>query len=252
MMLDHPAREQIPQLLALWKAAFGEYNGFWELFLETAFSPRRCRCVMEEGQIQAAACWLDCQWEGRKMAYLYAVVTHPDFRGRGLARRLLADIHDHLRREGYAAALLVPAEEGLREMYRRLGYRDWTTVAEFSCGAAAEPVSLRAIGPGEYAALRRKYLPEGGVVQEGENLAFLAGQAQFYAGEDVLLAAYTQEGVLHGMELLGDPAAAPAVVAALGCETGCFRGPGGEKQFAMLHGLTADVAAPGYFGFAFD
>jgi len=89
-------------------------------------------------------------------------------------------------------------------------------------------------------------------VQEGGNLAFLAGQAQFYAGEDVLLAAYTQEGVLHGMELLGDPAAAPAVVAALGCETGCFRGPGGEKQFAMLHGLTADVAAPGYFGFAFD
>ena len=37
MTFEHPGKEHIPQLLNLWKVVFGEYDGFWELFLETAF-----------------------------------------------------------------------------------------------------------------------------------------------------------------------------------------------------------------------
>ena len=229
MTFEHPAPSQIPELLRLWKQIFGEYDGFWELFLDHGFSAERCRCIVEKGKITASLCWFDCQCVGQKQAYVYAVLTHPDHRGRGLCRKLLSDTHAYLQKEGYAAVVLVPAEESLREMYRKLGYREATRVSEFSCGAGEAPVSIRAIGPGEYAALRRKFLPEGGMVQEGENLCFLARQAQFYAGESFLLAAYTDGDTLHAMELLGDSSAAPGILRALECKKGHFRTPGTER-----------------------
>ena len=47
MNFEQPGQEQIPQLVSLLKEAFGEYDGFWELFLETAFLPDHCRCITE-------------------------------------------------------------------------------------------------------------------------------------------------------------------------------------------------------------
>lgn len=252
MTCKSPRQDQIPQLLKLWREVFGEWNGFWEMFLETAFSPDRCRCVTEAGQITAALAWLDCSCRGQKMAYVYAVVTHPDHRGRGLCRKLLEQVHEDLHQRDYAAVLLVPAEPGLREMYRKLGYETCTRVSEFSCEADGTSVPLRAVGTAEYAALRRQFLPEGSVIQEGENLPFLAQQAQFYAGADVLMAAWQEENSLTAMELLGDRKAAPGILKTLGCQTGSFRCPGEELDFAMIHRLRADAAVPGYFGFAFD
>ena len=252
MTFDAPTGEQIPKLLTLWKTVFGEYGGFWEMFLDTAFAQSRCRCMTENGQITASLCWFDCTLEGHPVAYIYAVVTRPDHRGKGLCRALMADTHRHLWENGYAAALLVPAEKPLRAMYRKLGYRECTAVREFTCTAENPPVPLRAIGSGEYAALRRTFLPQNSILQEGENLKFLSQQAQFYAGTDVLLAAYQEDGILHSPELLGNPAAAPGIVAALECNTGHFRAPGSDIPFAMYHPLTEDAPTPQYFGFAFD
>ncbi len=252
MKIDNPTPRQAPRLLSLWKEIFGEYSGFWETFLDTAFSPRRCRCLFLEEEIGASLCWLDCEYEGQKLAYLYAVLTHPGHRGQGLCRTLLADTHDHLKKLGYAGAMLVPADKGLRRMYEKLGYQECTRVCEFSSRAGAEKMPLRTIGGAEYGALRRNFLPEGGVIQEGENLALLAGNAQFYLGEDVLLAAYTENNTLHAMELLGNLQKAPAIVAALDCRQGEFRCPGQEKEFAMFYPLKEGAGKPTYFGFAFD
>ena len=159
--------------------------------------------------------------------------------------------HGLLRERGYAGAVLVPQQEGLRAMYAGMGYENCGGLCTCSCAAGEEPVSLRAIGAAEFAALRRRMLPPRAVVQEGLGLAFLAEQLQFYAAENCLLAAYAEQGILHGVELLGDPAAAPGITAALGCREGRFRSPG-DTPFAMFHPLTPDVQAPAYFGFAFD
>lgn len=252
MKIDSPTPAHTGQLPEMWKEAFGDYGGFWEMFLDSGFSPERCRCVLEQDTVTAALCWFHTTCSGQEMAYIYAVITRPDHRGRGLCRMLIEDTHRHLASLGYTAALLVPAEEGLRGMYRKMGYQDCTSVSEFSCAAGGGSVPLRAIGPGEFSRLRRRFLPKGGVLQEGENLTFLAQQAQFYTGEDVLMAAYAEEDTLHAMELLGNIQAAPGILTALNCRQGNFRTPGTEKAFAMFHPLTANATAPGYFGFAFD
>lgn len=252
MEIDRPSQAQIPQLLALWKAAFGSHNGFWELFLGSGFSPERCRCITLEDQVAASLCWFDCSCQGQRIAYVYAVVTHPGYRGKGLCRELMTQVHTALAALGYQAVLLVPAEEALRSMYRKLGYRDCTSVSEFLCTAAEKGCPARSVGLEEYQQLRRTFLPEKGVLQEGENLDFLAAQAQLFAGEDFLLAAYLEKDTLQGMELLGNRAAAPGIVHSLGCKAGRFRTPGDTIPFAMIHTLTEAAVQPGYFGFAFD
>ena len=252
MNFEHPGPEQIRQLLQLWKEVFGEYDGFWELFLETGFQPDHCRCITENGQVAAGLYWFDCSCNEDKIAYIYAVVTDPIHRGRGLCRKLMADVHGILKDRGYASVMLVPADEGLRKMYRKMGYEDCTSVSRISCAAGEISAEIRNVDVEAYAALRREFLPEGSVLQEGIQLPFLAAQAQLFAGRDFLLAAWLEEEKLHGMELLGNSDAAPGILRALGCRDGCFQIPGKETPFAMLHKLTENPAIPNYFGFSFD
>jgi len=252
MIFEQPDPSQLEQLVQLWKEAFGEYDGFWELFLETGYLPEHCRCITENGQPLAGLYWFDCSCGDDKIAYVYAVVTDSRHRGRSLCRKLMEEVHTHLSACGYDSVMLVPAEEGLRQMYRKLGYEDCTTVGKLSCPAGNTAVEIRNVSTEEYAALRRKLLPEGGVLQEGIQLPFLTAQAQLFAGADFLLAAYLDGEELHGMELLGNPEAAPGIVKALGCDRGIFQLPGKETPFAMIHRLTNTAATPIYFGFSFD
>ena len=147
------------QLSALWQTAFGDNPEFIRLFFRTAYAPERCQYLTVEGQLAAALYWLDAWCGGKKLAYIYAVATHPDFRGRGLCLELMGRTHSLLAAQGYAGALLCPAGEGLRRMYTGMGYQDCGGISEFS-SAAGEPVPLRRIGPEEYARLRRELLPE--------------------------------------------------------------------------------------------
>ena len=235
----------------LWKLAFGDSDEVIEAFFRTAFAPERCRYLEIGGQTATALYWFDTQWTGQKFAYLYAVATHPDFRGQGLCRRLMEETHAILTEQGYDGALLMPAEAGLRQMYAKMGYRDCTAVSEITCKAGT-PVSVRPVEIAEYAQLRRKYLPKGGVIQEGVNLDYLATFAKVYAGEDFVLAAVSDGRQLHGVELLGNRDAAPGILAALGYPEGTFRTPGEDIAFAMFRLLKTAAAAPGYFGLALD
>lgn len=247
MQIEYPDEKQLPRLKELWKLAFGDEGDFVEAFFSHAYASDRCRVTLDGERVAAMLYWLDCEYQGRKSAYLYAVATHPDFRGQGLCRALLEDTHECLAGRGYAAALLYPAGEGLRQMYGKMGYQDFGSVQEFS-GIAGTPVSLREVSAGEYALLRRTYLPADGVIQEGENLSFLAATAKLFAGEDFLLAANAEGETLICMELLGREEAAPGIVAALGCEKGAFR----RGARAMMRPLKRDAPVPGYLGLVFD
>lgn len=252
MLIDHPASRHIHQLRQLWKTAFGDTDAFLDSFFRTAFACDRCRCVLEADTVAAVLYWFDCTLEDQKIAYIYAVATHPDFRNRGLCRKLMADTHSLLAGRGYASAVLVPQKESLRKMYAGMGYTDIGGLDIIHCTAADTPASMRAVGPEEFAELRRQFLPWGSVVQEQENLAFLSEQLQFYAGDGFLLAAYSEKDILQGMELLGDISAAPGIVKALDCTDGHFRCPGSTIPFAMFHPLAENAVIPAYFGFAFD
>lgn len=249
MAIDYPERTE--PLKELWQLAFGDSEAFVNRFFADAYSPRRCRCAWEDGRLAGALYWFDAEFAGQKFAYLYAVATHPNFRRRGVCRALMADTLDCLTARGYDGALLLPQDGALREMYARMGFRDCCRVSEFACDAG-EAAALRRVSKAEFARLRRVYLPPEGVLQEGASLSYLESYARFYAGEDFLLTAAPEKDSLTGMELLGNAAAAPGILGALGFPRGRFRTPGKDVPGAMFCPLKREAKAPGYFGLVFD
>lgn len=250
MIIKSPEQKDIPQLRQLWRQAFGDTDAFLDIFFSTAFSPERCRCVMEKGQLAAALYWFSCEACGLPIAYIYAVATSRAFRGQGLCSKLMADTHSYLKNLGYAGAILVPGDGELRQMYRNMGYTAMTGTRQFSCNAGA-PFALEKIAAEEYAHLRREYLSQNAVAQEGENLRFLEALAQFYKGKDFILCAAQEADKLTALELLGNETAAPGIVAALGCAEGTFTVPG-DEPFTMGIAFAPEFQKPSYFAFAFN
>lgn len=230
---------------ALWAAAFGD-DGWIDSFFRTAFREENTLAIFREGQLAAGLAWMQTSCQGRKLAYLYAVATAPEYRHQGLCRELMAKTQEVLTSLGYDGSVLVPADDGLRQMYAAMGYRNFGGVEHLTLPAGA-PVPLWEVTPEEYAALRRKYLPVGGIVQEDGAIEYLAQSAKLYAGNGFLLAATEDEP----MELLGDASQAAGILGALGKDWGTFRLPG-AAPFAMFRLICNDSWTPAYFGLAFE
>ncbi len=234
----------------LWKEAFGDTDAFLDIFSATAYADERTNHIEIDGKTVAALYWFNSEYAEKKIAYIYAVATAKAYRGQGLCHRLMEHTHQLLQAQGYAGALLVPGSKELVRLYADMGYELCTCVGQLSVTAQGFtdciPIDKR-----EYAVLRRQWLPQGGVIQEGENLDFLEKQAQFYRGSDFVLTARKEGDRLIGLELLGNTEKASAIVGALGCASGEFRVPSGNTPFAM--GLFfEEMPKPSYFGLAFD
>lgn len=229
----------------LWSAAFGD-DGWIDSFFRTAYRPENTLAIFREGQLAAGLTWMQTSCQERKLAYLYAVATAPEYRHQGLCRELMAKTQEVLTSRGYDGSVLVPADDGLRRMYAGMGYRNFGGVEHLTLPAGA-PVPLREVTPQEYAALRRKYLPVGGIVQEDGAIEYLAESAKLYAGNGFLLAATEDEP----MELLGDASQAAGILGALEKGRGTFRLPR-AAPFAMFRPICDDSWTPAYFGLAFE
>lgn len=252
MIIDRPTKDQLPELCSLWCEAFGDTEEFFGIFQRTAYSEERCRCLTLDGSVAAALYWFDCECDGQRIAYLYAIATRAEHRGKGLCRALMENTHAQLRALGYTAALLVPSEPSLFGFYEKMGYKASSGIGELICRVADKKAVLTPIGKSEYATLRRAYLPEFSVIQENENLDFLAEQSSLYRGDGFLLASRIQDGKVFGLELLGDTRKASEIVAALGCAEGYFRTVGNDRPFAMIFALSEKCPHTTHFGFAFD
>ena len=252
MTVRFPENHDIPALKRLWKVAFGDPEGFIDDFFAIAFSPDRCRGIWDGENPAAVLYWFDGAYLGQKFAYLYAVATDPSYRNRGLCWKLMEDTAGLLTRAGYDGLVLCPAGEGLRRMYGSMGYVPCTDVTEFSVDIPGEPASMERIGQGAYTRLRWELLPEGGLVQEGVLLDFLASQAEFFRGEDWLAVGYCQKDTFFCQELLGDASSAPGILGALGMQKGKFRTPGTGRPLAMGRKLKDSCVLPTYLGLPLD
>ena len=249
---SEPSDAMLPSLRELWKEAFGDNDDFLDCFYTTAYDESRCRIATVDNELAAALYWFNCTLGSKRIAYVYAVATAKKFRGNGACHMLLADTHKHLKSLGYSSVVLVPGNEALIHLYEGCEYELCTKRSRLECTAENMDLAIREIDLAEYSLLRKDFLPAHAVLQEEENLKFLATQAKFYTGERFLLAASIENDNLYGIELLGDSALAPGIVHALGCKDGTLFTPGKEEPFAMYHPLTEDAIEPDYFGFAFD
>ncbi len=129
MVLRVSVPTDVPALKQLWKMAFGDEDAYIEHFFTRYYTPQRMLVLEEEGQVRAMTAWFDMPLvfaDGTKVpsAYLYAVATHPEFRGKGLAGRLLDFAGKWLGERGCACLTTVPARPDLHAFFARNGFEE--------------------------------------------------------------------------------------------------------------------------------
>lgn len=242
MLIDHPNLEAIPALRQLWQFAFGDPDAFLDRFFALAFAPDRSLCAWEADQLLGAVYWFDCHWEGRSVAYIYALAARP---GRGIGKALMARAHRVLQDRGYHGVCLVPGEPWLEDYYRKMGYEGFGFARQdtFVPEGIARVTELTAE---DYRQARDRFL-KNAVLHSAGIYPFLRSFCGFYAGEDFLLCGSLEEGVLYIQEYLGACRNLPGILTGLGAKKAIFR-----QQKPMYLPLNAETALPGYFGIAMN
>ena len=235
-------------LRSLWKVVFGDTDAFLDNFFSIAYSPERCSYYEQDGEAICALYWFDCTYDGGKLAYIYAVATHPDHRSKGLASRLMEETHSRLKSQGYAGAVLKPAK-GLFPFYQRLGYETCGYVSRFTAEAAGEEAAPEPLSPEAYSDARQALLFQNMVAPSSEMMALLGTYARFYAFSGSILAIAPEEPVVF--EYLGDPNLAPVFLASLGIQSAQFQTFGCDIPYAMWRPLNS-TKAPGYLGISLE
>ena len=276
--LSTPA--DIPTLRRLWTLAFGDGGAYLDNFFDRYYRPERMIVLEQDSEVLAMTAWFDTAFvlpdEGEyRAAYLYAVATHPDHRGKGLSGRLLAWADDHFRSLHIPAVTTVPATPSLHNFFAANGFRECFCHDErlLTPGSDTASCPLSPISPDEYGRLREEFLshrphislPEDALLYQ-QGCSRISGSdlyaAASPAGRCILCAEGMGDGSLLVKELLGQPSACEKVMSELHALLPGFSGicriPGSKVPFGMLKWLDKSRAevwnwnTSAYLGLAFD
>ena len=158
----------IPAQRELWKLAFGDTDEYLDNFYLHYYRPERAVVLEEDGVVRAMFTWFDTTLtlpggQRFRAAYVYALATHPDCRGRGLAAKLLADADALLRPLGIDLMTTVPAEPSLHNFFAANGYQEGFVMEQQTIPApeGVSPVcTLRPADPAHYNEVRESLLVE--------------------------------------------------------------------------------------------
>lgn len=173
-MEDFARRKDIPALKKIWAACFGGEREYADFYYRTRFRPKETLVWRENGLPVSMMTLMPLTIAGQTGAYIYAVATLPEYRGRGLVRKLSAFAENVLRQQGRTFMALVPAEPSLFAFYEKLGYRTsfFLWEKELSCPEGGRARTSFARCPfGKFAKLRAEYLsgfPGGAAHPKGE------------------------------------------------------------------------------------
>ena len=272
--------EDVPAQRALWKLAFGDSDAYLDNFYDHYYRPERVVVLEEDGVVRSMTAWFDTAFvvpgQGEyRTAYLYAVATHPDCRGRGLAAKLLAGADGYFRSLNIPAVTTVPAESSLHNFFGANGFRECFTCSQAAPGTEERlirPFALEPVDPERYGRLREALLRDTPhIAYPMDALRYQAGccrlsggglyLAETAQGVALLCAEGMEDGRMLVKELVACPEARKQVLACLGrLLPGCaaVRTPGAGVKFGMLKWLDPalekawDWDTAGYLGLAFD
>mgnify|MGYP003297556281 FL=1 len=270
--------QDVPRVRELWKLAFGDEDAYIDHFFEQYYTPERMLVLEEAGIVQAMAAWFDMplvfaagkRWPA---AYLYAVATHPDCRGRGLAGQLLAFADRWLQERGFDCVTTVPARPDLHTFFGQNGFQEWFVLrqeAYLPCPGVL-PAPLERVDAREYGELRERILTGTDHVAYSQDaleyqngVCALSGGGLYRAGEQGCACVELAGDEVFVKELLVPVSEREAALTAIAQAHPAKRyqvrtpyaGKGEKWKFAMVKWLVPEPEPhkkePAYLGLAFD
>lgn len=129
----------------LWKDTFHDSDRYIDIVFDTYFSIENSFVRYHENRIIAAMLCVAYEFqiltnEGNKRQikgmYLCGLATHPEWRMRGIMSDLMKEAEEDIKSRGFDFAFLIPADDHLREYYKKKGYRDssWKKIQKVNLG----------------------------------------------------------------------------------------------------------------------
>ena len=127
----------------LWKETFHDSTRYIDIVFENYFTPANAFYRYDENRLIASLLRIPYEFqiltnEGFKKlsrgAYLCGLATRPEYRRRGIMAELMHEAEEASNRSGYDLAFLIPADDHLRDYYKRKGYStaSWRKTEELS------------------------------------------------------------------------------------------------------------------------
>ena len=107
---------------ALWMEVFGDEREDVDRFLTEYSDEQNMLLHREQGRVVAMLHIVDLTTDYGPTAYLYAIATASEWRGRGFASELIRRAIALARERGYKAVMLIPSKESLVGYYARFGF----------------------------------------------------------------------------------------------------------------------------------
>lgn len=119
------------QMREMWHAIFGDEYAEIDRFLVR--HSEAVPLIHKDGDRVVSMLYIvPMRMWGRRVAYIYAVATHPDYRGQGIASKLLGEalrLLDASRR--FDVVALIPSSTDSKRLYERVGFEDRQWPMEF-------------------------------------------------------------------------------------------------------------------------
>ncbi len=276
----------IPAQRELWQLAFGDAGAYVDNFYRICWTPDRFLILEEDGHLCSMTAWFDTRLvlpggSSLRAAYLYAVATRPECRGRGFASMLLNAADSWFRERSFPLVTTVPAEPSLHSFFTAAGFREHFAMEETVLEAGSFPPPSAALIPvtaDGYGTLREQLLEHvPHIAYDSRGILFQEaccslGKGGMYradtsAGPALLCGEDAGDGSFVIKELLGRPeavlAAAGSIPAAFPGRRWTLRGPrlpfdASLKLFGMVKVLDPELARrfdwtrAAWLGLAFD
>jgi predicted GNAT family N-acyltransferase len=115
------------QTKKLWTNSFDDTPEFVNFFFDRIYSEQYNITIEVDNQVvsalQVIPFLLKTGAKTLPVSYLYGICTDKNFRKQGMMKQLMSKTHKLLMSKGYAATILIPAEEYLFDIYGKFGYK---------------------------------------------------------------------------------------------------------------------------------
>lgn len=163
-------------IIEIWNNAFGDSPEYIKKFL--SLFGEHSVVSENDGEIDGIMSLLPVSLNNKNGRYIYAVAVSPKMRGQGIGKELIS----FAKKNCEDFCVLVPADEGLFDYYRKLGFLDNSYISEYE-----ETKKEKKISPKEYIELRDKYFKGKNYIKwSEEQLLKIASlyNAEFYKNKE--------------------------------------------------------------------
>lgn len=120
------------QIMELWQRVFGDKRSDIEEFMVQLYRPEHAFTLSEKGRIVSMLHIVPLSDSVCKIAYIYAVATNEEYRGRGFATQLITKALEIVDSSDFDCTMLIPSNSGTARFYEKFGFRHTDSTIDFS------------------------------------------------------------------------------------------------------------------------